>query len=114
MQVTIVIDMIKYKRDICTIAGTNASNKFIYQFIPVLIQDYILIILPIITLIKDQIRYTILYLNLKIDYLYDSICLNSLIVIALTIGAKTYNPKIWYSINKSNYNIILQLLEILL
>ena len=54
-QVDAIIDITKRKKDVCTIANTNASKSFVYQLIPIVTGGSVLVILPIIALIKDQV-----------------------------------------------------------
>ncbi len=41
LQVDVVIDIIKYKRDIYAIIGTNIGKSFVNQTIPVVIEEFI-------------------------------------------------------------------------
>lgn len=54
-QISIVIDITKQKQDVYAIASTNASKNFIYQSILVVIGGFVLVILPTITFIEDQV-----------------------------------------------------------
>ena len=54
-QIGAVIDIIKYKRDICAIANTNADKSFVYQSILIVTSRFVLVILPTIALMEDQV-----------------------------------------------------------
>ena len=51
-----MVDIILKKRDVCAIANTNAGKSLVYQTILVVIGDFILVILPTIALMENQIR----------------------------------------------------------
>ena len=55
-QISVLVDIVHKKRDIYTIANTNASKSLVYQAIPVVTGGLILVISPTITFIEDQIR----------------------------------------------------------
>lgn len=50
--VNAVIDITKYKKDVCAIARTNAGKNLVYQSILIITGGFVLVILPIITLIE--------------------------------------------------------------
>lgn len=75
---------------------------------------YILVILPTITLRKNQIELLIPYLSLIIDYYGNFICRIGFAMFVLIVDTSTNNLKIWQSIDKSKYDIIFALSEILL
>lgn len=52
-QVSIVVDITKWKWDIYIIASTNTSKNLVYQLIQVIISDFVLVISSTIVLIKD-------------------------------------------------------------
>ena len=54
-QVGAVMDITKRKRDVCAIAGTNAGKSLAYQSIPVVTGGSVLVILPTIALMEDQV-----------------------------------------------------------
>ncbi len=49
------MDITKYKRDVCVIAGTNASKSLVYQSIPIITGGSALVISPTIALMEDQV-----------------------------------------------------------
>lgn len=51
-----MVDITLKKRDVCTIASTNASKSLVYQAIPVVTRGSVLVISPTITLMEDQVR----------------------------------------------------------
>lgn len=55
-QMNIVINITKYKKDVCIITGTNTGKNLVYQSISVIIGGCVLIISPIIALIEDQVK----------------------------------------------------------
>lgn len=55
-QVNIVVDITLKKRDVYGIASTNADKNLVYQAIPVITEGFVLVILPTITLIENQVR----------------------------------------------------------
>ena len=57
-QVGAVVDITKRKRDVCAIAGTNSGKNLVYQSIPVITEGSVLVILPAITLMVDQVCIT--------------------------------------------------------
>lgn len=54
-QISALIDITKCKKDVCAIAGTKASKSLVYQLIPVVTRGSVLVIVPIITYMKDQV-----------------------------------------------------------
>lgn len=54
-QVGAVINITKRKRDVCAIAGTSTGKSLVYYLIPVVIRGSILVVLPTIAFIKDQV-----------------------------------------------------------
>ena len=54
-QVSIVIDITKHKRDVCAIARTNAGKSLLYQSVPVITGGSVIVILPAIALMEDQV-----------------------------------------------------------
>ncbi len=49
------MDITKCKSDVCAIAGTNAGKSLVYQSIPIVTGGSVLVILPTIALIEDQV-----------------------------------------------------------
>lgn len=58
-QVGSIIDIIKYKRNIYTIAGISNSKNLIYLSILVVTKGSVFVILPIITFIKNQVFFAL-------------------------------------------------------
>ncbi len=54
-QVGAVMDITKRKRDVCAIASTSANKSLVYQSILIITGGSVLVILPTITFIEDQI-----------------------------------------------------------
>ncbi len=54
-QVEAIIDITKYRKDVCAIVGINTDKSFVYQSILIITDEFVLVISPIITLIKEQI-----------------------------------------------------------
>ncbi len=55
-QVSVLVDITLKKRDVCTIASTNAGKSLVYQAILIVMGGLVLVISPTIALIEDQIR----------------------------------------------------------
>lgn len=65
-----MVDITLKKRDVSTITSINTSKSLVYQAIPVVIGDLILVILLTIDFIKDQVRATLNdYLNISFYYI---------------------------------------------
>lgn len=58
-QVDFIMDIIKCKRNICAIAGTSNSKNLVYLSILFVIKGSLFVILPIITLIKNQVFFAL-------------------------------------------------------
>ncbi len=54
-QVGAIMDINKRKRDVCAIAGISVGKSLVYQSIPVVIGGSVLVILPTIALMEDQV-----------------------------------------------------------
>lgn len=54
-QIDAVIDITKRKRDVCAITGINASKSLVYHSILVITGGSVLVILPTIALMEDQV-----------------------------------------------------------
>lgn len=69
-QISVVVDIIKQNWDICAIADTNAGKSLVYQSIPIITSDSILVILPTIAFIEDQVYYDIShhYVGIKLTF----------------------------------------------
>lgn len=101
-QVNVVLDITKYKRDVCAIAETNAGKSLVYQSIPVITGGSVLVILPAIALMEDQVR----------NSSQTNIMLLSLIVVSMTqyagLDLKLWHlPQLlWPKIRKSGVRLI--------
>lgn len=60
-QVNVVADITKSKRDVVVIAGTSAGKNLPYQSIPLLTGGIILVVLPTIALMEDQVCFMFLF-----------------------------------------------------
>lgn len=49
------------KKDVSTIASTNIGKSLVYQAILIVTRDFVLVILPTIALIEDQVRASLKY-----------------------------------------------------
>lgn len=64
-QISAIMDITKCKKDVYAIIDTNAGKSFIYQAIPVVTRGSVLVILPTIALMEDQVC-----IALKMLYIY--------------------------------------------
>ena len=58
-----VADITKLKRDVVVIADSSAGKSLLYQLIPLITRGIILIILPTITLMEDQVCFILLFIQ---------------------------------------------------
>lgn len=93
-----VADIIQATKNVIVIAGTSAGKSFSYQSIPIIIEGIVLIVLPIIALMQDQVGYlfvSVSYVSFansiaKRNYLLEL----NITVIAFTAATIESNPQV--------------------
>lgn len=61
-----IANITKSKKNVVVIAGTSAGKSLPYQLIPLITESIVLVVLPTIALIEDQICFILLFYTIVV------------------------------------------------
>lgn len=113
-----VADITQAKKDVVVNAGTSTGKSLPYQSIPIITREIVLVVLPTIVLMEDQVGCLLIPVShvsfaklvAKRDYLLGL----NITAVAFTITTIERNPQVWKRVDRSNYSVVFALPKILL